>query len=105
MQTDVCIKQTPEGSVLLVLAVVRSSRTEIVDLHQERCRIKVKAPPVDGEANAALTSFLAKTFGLAKSRVSLKQGQTSKQKAFLLRDLDARQAAEVLQNILSAKER
>ncbi|MBU1105236.1 MAG: DUF167 domain-containing protein [Candidatus Riflebacteria bacterium] len=105
MLADVCIKQTPEGSVIMVLAVARSSRTEIVDLHQERCRIKVKAAPVDGEANAALVSFLAKTFGLAKSRVSLKQGQTSKQKAFLLRDLDARQAIEVLQGILSMKER
>lgn len=105
MPADVCIKQTPQGSVIMVLAVVRSSRTEIVDLHQERCRIKVKGAPVDGEANAALTSFIAKTFGLAKSMVSLKQGQTSKQKAFLLQGLDARRAVEILESILSLKER
>ena len=89
----------------MVLAVVRSSRTEIVDLHQERCRIKVKGAPVDGEANAALISFIAKTFGLAKSMVSLKQGQTSKQKAFLLQGLDAGSAIEILESILSLKER
>jgi hypothetical protein len=105
MAAEVCIKQTPQGSVLMVLAVVRSSRTEIVDLHQERCRIKVKGAPVDGEANAALISFIAKTFGLAKSMVSLKQGQTSKQKAFLLQGLDAGRAIEILENAVSLKER
>ena len=89
----------------MVLAVVRSSRTEIVDLHQERCRIKVKGAPVDGEANAALIGFIAKTFGLAKSMVSLKQGQTSKQKAFLLQGLDAGRAIEILEKLLSLKER
>lgn len=89
----------------MVLAVVRSSRTEIVDLHQERCRIKVKGAPVDGEANAALISFIAKTFGLAKSMVSLKQGQTSKQKAFLLQGLDAGRAIEILESAVSLKER
>ncbi|KAF1079371.1 MAG: hypothetical protein GQF41_4251 [Candidatus Rifleibacterium amylolyticum] len=89
----------------MVLAVVRSSRTEIVDLHQERCRIKVKGAPVDGEANAELTNFLAKTFGVSKSQVSLKQGQTSRQKSFLLRGIDAGQATELLDGILSRKAR
>ena len=89
----------------MVLAVVRSSRTEIVDLHQERCRIKVKGAPVDGEANAELTSFLAKTFGISKNQVSLKQGQTSRQKSFLLRGIDAGQATELLDEILSRKAR
>jgi uncharacterized protein (TIGR00251 family) len=105
MATDVCIKQTREGSVIMVLAVVRSSRTEIVDLHQERCRIKVKGAPVDGEANAALTAFLAKTFGLAKSQVILKHGQSSRQKSFLLQGLEASQAAAVLEKIFKQKER
>jgi len=89
----------------MVLAVVRSSRTEIVDLHQERCRIKVKGAPVDGEANAELTRFLARTFGVPKSLITLKQGQTSKQKAFLLQGLDTRRATEILDDILNRKER
>ncbi len=105
MSAEVCIKQTPEGSVIMVLAVVRSSRTEIVDLHQERCRIKVKGAPVDGEANAELTGFLAKTFGIPKSQVSLKQGQTSRQKTFLLHGLAAGPATEILDGILSRKAR
>jgi len=105
VSAEVCIKQTPEGSVILVLAVVRSSRTEIVDLHQERCRIKVKGAPVDGEANIELTKFLAKTFGLAKSRVKLKKGQTSRQKSFLLSDIDAQQVTEILNAILLQKVR
>jgi uncharacterized protein (TIGR00251 family) len=40
----------------------------------------VQAPPVDGKANAALIKLLAKEFGVAKSRIKIKSGQTSRLK-------------------------
>ena len=35
---------------------------------------KVKAPPVDGKANAAVIALVAKHFGVAKSAVTIKSG-------------------------------
>lgn len=82
-----CTKQTEEGTLLFVSVIPRSSRTEIVDILQNSCKIKVKAPPVDGEANKALIKALSKLFKISKSSVILKSGQTGRHKSFLLKDL------------------
>ena len=46
----------------------------------ESLKIRITAPPVDGKANAHLIKFLAKAFGVAKSRVSVLAGETSRNK-------------------------
>lgn len=37
-------------------------------------KVRVAAPPIEGAANAALLAFLAKTFGVPKSAVTLASG-------------------------------
>lgn len=48
-------------------------------------KARVAAPPVEGEANAALTVLLAKTLGVSKSSVRIAAGQTGRLKSV---DLD-----------------
>lgn len=43
-------------------------------------KVRVRARPVEGEANAALLKLLAKTLGLPKSAVSLARGGQSRTK-------------------------
>lgn len=43
-------------------------------------RIYVAAPPVDGEANEAVITLLAKAMGLPKSALTIVSGQTSRYK-------------------------
>jgi uncharacterized protein (TIGR00251 family) len=38
----------------------------------------VKAPPVDGKANAALIALVARHFGLRKAQVSIKSGASGR---------------------------
>lgn len=54
-------------------------------LHGERLKIRIKAPPVDGKANAYLLKFLAAQFGVAPASVSLQSGDGSRQKTVLIR--------------------
>jgi hypothetical protein len=63
----------------------RASRNAIVGWHGEALKVALTAPPVDGEANAALQAYLAKALGLKKAQVSLANGQSSRHK---LMDLD-----------------
>ena len=41
-------------------------------------KIRVSAPPVEGEANAALEKLLAKALGLTKSQIKVASGTTSR---------------------------
>lgn len=43
-------------------------------------KVRVRAQPVEGEANAALCAFLAKALGVAKRDVSLARGGQSRLK-------------------------
>ena len=43
-------------------------------------RIRVTAPPVDGAANDALVRLLAKTLGIAPSRITIESGSTGRVK-------------------------
>ena len=49
-------------------------------------RVRVAAQPVEGKANAALRDLLAEALGLAKSKVCLERGGTSRCKSFTIPD-------------------
>jgi uncharacterized protein YggU (UPF0235/DUF167 family) len=51
-------------------------------------KARVSAPPVEGEANAALTVLLAKTLGLSKSSVRIAAGQTGRLKSVEVEGMD-----------------
>jgi uncharacterized protein (TIGR00251 family) len=65
---------------LSVLVQPRASRNAIVGWHGEALKVALCAPPVDGEANAALLAYLAKALGLKKAQVRLAQGPASRHK-------------------------
>ena len=46
----------------------------------------VKAPPVDGKANAALIALVARQFGLRKAQVSIRSGASGRMKLVKLED-------------------
>lgn len=73
-------RAVPDGVELLVLVQPRASRTKVVGEHDGRLKIALAAPPVDGEANAALTAFIAQTLGVRKNQVTLLDGETSRRK-------------------------
>jgi hypothetical protein len=58
----------------------RASRDELVGPHGDRLKVRITAPPVDGKANEHLIRFLAKTFGVPKSNVTLISGETGRDK-------------------------
>ena len=43
-------------------------------------KIRLTAPPVEGQANRALINFLAETLDLARSRIELVSGEKSRRK-------------------------
>jgi uncharacterized protein (TIGR00251 family) len=62
--------------------VIPRSRKNQVEWEDSTSTLKVRltAPPVDGAANDALVAFLADTFGLPKSAITIVRGATSRQK-------------------------
>jgi uncharacterized protein (TIGR00251 family) len=74
-----------EGVVLELLVQPRASRTRVVGEHDDRLKIQLAAPPVDGEANAALAAFLAERFGVRRADVVLLRGEAGRRKTVRVR--------------------
>ncbi|WP_207060563.1 DUF167 family protein [Motiliproteus sp. SC1-56] len=58
----------------------RASRDEIAGLHGDSVKIRLSAPPVDGQANAQLIRFMAKAFGVGRQAVEIVSGERSRRK-------------------------
>jgi uncharacterized protein (TIGR00251 family) len=58
----------------------RASKTTLAGVHDGCWKIRLAAPPVDGAANAALVEFVAARLGVAKSRVRIVSGHSSRRK-------------------------
>ena len=78
-----CI-ETADGVVLNVKAQPRSSKAGVDGILGDAVKVRISCAPVDGKANRELVETLADVFGLPKSRVVFKSGETSKQKRILL---------------------
>ena len=95
------IQERKQGVVLAVQVVPRSSRNEIVGLHGAALRIRLKAPPVEGAANAALIVFLAETLGIPQRQVEILSGHASRFKTVLLSGLRREQVAQLLTRVVA----
>jgi uncharacterized protein len=71
----------------------RASRDGVLGVQDGALRVALTAPPVDGEANAALIAWLAKRLGVSKRDVTLVQGETGRSKVVEARGV---QPADVL---------
>lgn len=85
-----------DGIILNVKAQPRSSRSGLDGLVGDAVKVRIRSAPVDGKANKELVETLADAFGLPKSRVVFKGGETSKTKRILLQGLTAEQVRAVV---------
>jgi len=63
-------------------------RSEIIGWLGERLKVKVKAPAVEGKANAELLRFLAGHFGVRPNAVTLVRGETARLKTVRIEGID-----------------
>ncbi len=74
----------------------RSSRNESLGFKKGVLKVKLTAPPVDGKANQALISFLAKILGTSKRNVVILRGETAKLKLVGIREISLNEAEKKL---------
>jgi uncharacterized protein (TIGR00251 family) len=84
------------GVVLEILVQPRASRTRAVGEHDGRLKIQLAAPPVDGEANAALVEFLAGALHVRKGDVRIVRGDTGRRKTVQISGVTAAAALHSL---------
>ncbi|MGI5912448.1 MAG: DUF167 domain-containing protein [Syntrophomonadaceae bacterium] len=74
------IEETNQAIRVEVKVQPRSSRNQIVGEQNGVLKVKLTAPPIEGEANRALINFLAVYLKIPRKDISLIRGETSRNK-------------------------
>jgi len=83
-----------QGSDLILQVNVqpRARQDKIVGVHDNRLKIRIKAPPVDGKANRYLCQYLARLCKLPIRHIDVVSGALNAHKTIIIRD--AKQLSE-----------
>ena len=73
---------------LTVRVTPRAGRDEITGVRDGVLQVRLKAPPVEGAANAGLERFLARQLSVAQSDVAVVMGLRSRTKQVVIQGLD-----------------
>lgn len=69
---------------LFVRVQPKASKDEFSEVMGDRIKLRITAPPVDGKANKHLIKYLSKVFKVAKSQITIKAGETGRNKHLLI---------------------
>jgi len=93
------------GAALTLRITPRARKTEFAGVLEDGIlRVRVAAPPVEGKANAALLTFLAKVLRIRKNRIEIIAGDHGLDKIVSVLDLSAEEVQVRIQTWLSAQE-
>ncbi len=89
MDRPACYRLSPAGLSLFVRVTPNAGREAIEGVEQRDdgsavLRVRVKAVPDKGKANAAVVGLIAKALGVPKSAVSVVSGETARLKTLAL---------------------
>ena len=95
------LEEAPGGVWIKLRIQPRASRDEVAGLQGDSLKVRLTAPPVEGEANKALVSFLSKLFGIKKSSFRIASGQKSRTKRVLVEGVRLEEVEGVISERLS----
>lgn len=71
-----------QGQDLLLFCHIQpdASKNEFAGLYGDRLKIRIKAPSIDGKANATLVEFMSEQFVVPKNQIRIEQGDLGRRK-------------------------
>ncbi len=87
------------GARIEIRVQPRASRNTISGMRAGTLRIRVTAPPVDGQANAAAIALLAQALDLPKSAIRLVKGASSREKTLAVESMSQEEVNQRLNRL------
>ncbi|MCL5056792.1 MAG: DUF167 domain-containing protein [Actinobacteria bacterium] len=90
------IREDEDGVTFRVKVQPRASKNQLAGVMGGAVKVRLTAPPVDGEANQACLKFFADLFGVSLRSVELVTGHTGRNKTLKVHGLTAGRVTELL---------
>jgi len=90
------LREEKDGVSFKVRVQPRASKNQVAGLFEDALRVRLTAPPVDGEANEACRAFLADLLSVSRSQVEILSGLTGRNKVVKIKGVSASQVQKHL---------
>ncbi|MCL6477234.1 MAG: DUF167 domain-containing protein [Peptococcaceae bacterium] len=90
------VKEDKDGVTFRVRVQPRASRNQLAGVMDGAVKVRLAAPPVDGEANEACLKFLAGILGVPRNSLRLVSGHTGRNKTIRVSGVTAGQVSNLL---------
>jgi hypothetical protein len=81
------IKETEHGVIFHIHVVPRSAKCEVAGIQGDALKLRITAPPVEGQANTECIRLLSDILGVRKKQVTILSGHKSKKKTVAIEDV------------------
>ena len=81
------MQESATGTTISLFVQPRAGKTGIAGIHDGNLKLRLAAPPVDGEANRECILFFAKFLKIPKSDIAILHGDKSRRKTLAIRGL------------------
>jgi len=95
-----CVSESKGRVVLDVFVQPRAARDALGGLYGAALRLRTKAPPADGKANAAVVSLVAGWLGIPARDVDIVSGLSSRRKRLALSGITLKQVSDACELVL-----
>jgi uncharacterized protein (TIGR00251 family) len=90
------INETENGVTFHIWVLPCSSKSEIVGIQDDAMKIRIAAPPREGQANAECIGFLSGILGVKKTQVTIIRGHKSKSKTVAVTGLKSKDIEAII---------
>ncbi|HEU0027626.1 MAG TPA: DUF167 domain-containing protein [Ktedonobacterales bacterium] len=89
------------GALTITVRVIPRASRDTLTIEDRQLRVRLRAAPVDGAANAALIALLAERLGLPRRSLAITQGQTARVKRLSITGLTEEELRQRIASALS----
>jgi uncharacterized protein len=94
------LKEKGDGLVLEVHVQPKAARNEVAGTYLDFLKLRLTAPPVEGQANKECLKYLSELLKVPKSHMEVIQGARSRQKSILIHWARLESVEAILEEIL-----
>lgn len=96
------LEQAKDGVYIRLRVLPRSSKNMLCGVQTNALKVKIIAPPVEGEANRAVIDFISGLLSTKKGAVTMDSGLRSRNKRLFIEGMTASEARRRLQEAMKA---
>ena len=82
-------KDSKEGVIIELHIIPNAKKNEILGEYNNKLKIKISSPPVEGNANKEIIKFLSKILKINKSKIKIISGEKNRDKKIAIESINS----------------